>query len=111
MAEGEWRERLERQERFSFPRSLYSLSLSQFVKVNTFLDFLPECTRFPFMPNNCHVWIDKRDRQFTLHSRQRGQEYRMDLYEEGKLVHRGIGGMFRFEASLVLVAFTHLMTL
>ena len=74
------------------------------------MDFPPECTRFPFIPNNCHVWAHSSCRHSTLLSRQCGQEYRMDLYDDEKLVHQGIGGTFCFRASLVLVTFTHLMT-
>ena len=110
--EWEWLERWGlRNASTNVPYPATSLPTSQFVEVNTSMGFPPECTRFPFIPNNCHVWANDDKHRSTLRPHRCGQEYRMDLYEGEKLVQKGIGGLFQFEASLVLFAFTHRITL
>ena len=75
------------------------------------ITFSPNYTRFPYMPNNCHVWIDYGG-SYILRSRECDGGYCLDLYFGEEIAHRGIGGKFEFNsyASPLFVASVQLMT-
>ena len=55
----------------------------------------PERIWFPFIPSNCRIWLENGVK-FTLRPRKSGNRYCMDLYDGKKVLHRKVGGEFKF---------------